>query len=145
MKKAVTSAGGLVAVTCLPREAYAGCSSQTRGFRFSAFPDQHTVQIPDLKLGDCELKDASLTNLPGGHVVVFNAQVCTYFTHTRDVWHIQLKIFQSGQGTLLNQSFSGPQMSEQDKPFFHSWTARFPLHPTANGPRGLAATITSCC
>jgi len=145
MKRAFTTAGGLVAVTCLPPEAYAGCSSQTRNYRFSDFPEQQTVQISDWKLGDCELKNASLTILPGGQFVVFNGLVCTHFTHTKDVWHIQLKILQSGQGTLLKQSFSGPPMSEQDKPLFHSWNVRLPLHPKANGPHGLAATITSCC
>ena len=101
------------------------------------------MHIADWKLGDCELKDAPLTITPG-NFVIFNGLVCTHFTHTKDVWHIHLQILQGSQ-TLLDQSFSGPQMSEQDKPLFHTWNARFPLHGATAGHHNIGAKITSCC
>src|SRR5262249_6443235 len=85
MKRAFLTTGGLVAGTCVSQESFAGCSSETRNYRFSdANPDNTVVQIQDWKLGDCELKDASLRITPDGAFVIFRGQVCTHFTHTKD-------------------------------------------------------------
>src|SRR5262245_15291338 len=127
--RAFLTTGGLVAATCLPRESFGGCASETRSYRFSD-TDNPVVHIQDGKLGDGALKEASLTITPGGDSVIFRAQVCTHFTHTKDVWNMHLQIFQGSQ-TLLDQSIKGPQMSEQDKPLFHVWHAKIPLHGAA--------------
>jgi hypothetical protein len=105
--------------------------------------------VPDWKLGDCELKQASLRI--SANFLIFNGQVCTHFTHTKDVWHIHLLLFTrnntdpSRKIVLLDKSFDGPQMSEQDKPLFHNWAARFPINNQAAQARRLAVQITSCC
>ncbi len=90
------------------------------------------LNVLDWKLGDCELRQASLRI--SGNFLIFIGQVCTHFTHTKDVWHIHLVLFTrnntdpSRKIVLLDKSFDGQRMSEQDKPLFHNWAARFPIN-----------------
>ena|SRR5215831_12985408 len=148
VKRALTAAGGLVTATGLPQESYAGCTSATRSYVVARPEDvESRVNIADWKLGDCELKDASVTITPT-NVIIFNGQVCTHFTHTKDVWHIHLQLLTKYPQKVIwfDKSFVGPQMSEQDKPLFHSWSESFPFNPSgATLPRRMQLDITSCC
>jgi len=145
LRRTVTAAGGSIAVTCLPAQLHGACKSSTESFEM----ENGMLSVPDWKLGDCELKQASLRI--SGNFLIFNGQVCTHFTHTKDVWHIHLLLFTrnstdpSRKIVLLDKSFDGPQMSEQDKPLFHNWAARFPINNQAAQARRLAVQITSCC
>lgn len=145
LNKAFQTAGGLLAAACLPRNLYAACKSSTESFEM----ENGMLSIPDWKLGDCELQQASLRI--SGNFIIFNGQVATHFTHAKDVWHIHLLLFTrnntdpSKKIILLDKSFDGPQMSEQDKPLFHRWAARFPINNQAAQARRLAVQITSCC
>ena len=46
---------------------------------------------------------------------------------------------------LASGKFDGPQMSEQDKPLFHTWTGRFAFSPNALTGHRFGAKVTSCC
>jgi hypothetical protein len=146
VKKAIAATSGSVAIACLPPIAFAGCSSNTRSY---AFNNDGIVNIEDWKLGDCELKQASLR--VSGNYIILNSQVCTHFTHTKDVWHFTAQIFYrdnanpSKEIVVTTGKLDGPQMSEQDKPLFHTWNARFAFNATAVKGRRFAVNITSCC
>jgi hypothetical protein len=141
--------GGVIASVCLPRAAFAGCSSNTQSFEFSNINDQQVATIADWKLGDCELKQATLRI--SGNYVILNAQVATHFTHTKDVWHMTVQLVTrnntdpSKEIVLASGKFDGPQMSEQDKPLFHTWTGRFAFGANALKGHRFAAKVTSCC
>jgi hypothetical protein len=147
--KTVRATGGAIAVVCLPRIAFAGCSSSTRSFEFVNQLDQLVATIDDWKLGDCELKQASLRI--SGNFVILNAQVCTHFTHTKDVWHMTVQLVTrtntdpNKEIVLATGKFDGPQMSEQDKPLFHTWTGRFGFNANSIKGKRFAAKVTSCC
>jgi hypothetical protein len=146
VKKAIAATSGLVAVACLPRIAFAGCSSSTRGYEFD---HDGVATLEDWKLGDCELKQASLR--VSGSYIILNSQVCTHFTHTKDVWHMTVRLVTrdnsnpSKEIVLATGKMDGPQMSEQDKPLFHPWNSRFGFSPQLVKGRRFAAKITSCC
>ena len=152
LKKAITTAGGLAAASVLPRLSYAGCTSSTRNFEFTDIigSGTFTANIPDWKVGDCELKDSSLTLTPG-NFIIFKGQVATHHTHTKDVWHFHLQLFTrnnpnpSQKVILFDRTFDGPNMSEQDKPLFHTWTFRSPFNPRGTAFRRIAAEVISCC
>jgi hypothetical protein len=145
LNRALQTAGGLIGGSLLPRKAYAGCKSSTESFEM----EEGMLSIPNWKLGDCELRQASLRI--SGNFLIFNGQVATHFTHTKDVWHIHLLLFTrnntdpSKKIILLDKSFDGPQMSELDEPLFHTWAARFPISNQAAQTRRIAVQITSCC
>jgi hypothetical protein len=150
-KKAFAAAGSLVAVTNLPSNAYAGCASVTKDFDLLPQVGQ---PIPGRKVGDCEIKGMTLTILPGA-ISEFNAQVCTHFTHTKDVWHMRLRILSklvdkpSQLYSWFDHTFDGPQMSEKDVPLFHNWTETFIIQADVFNPPNLYSPayleITDCC
>jgi hypothetical protein len=146
VKKAVAVTSGLAAVVFVPRIAFAGCSSSTRSYEFN---HDGVVNIEDWKLGDCELKQASLH--VSGNFIILNSQVCTHFTHTKDVWHITAQVFYRDNANPTKEivvatgKMDGPQMSEQDHPLFHTWNARFGFNPALVSGRRFAVNITSCC
>jgi hypothetical protein len=88
VKKAFNTGAGLIAAPYLPNTAYAGCASVTHDYNLL---QQVGQPIPGRKVGDCEIKGMTLTVLPGA-ISLFNAQVCTHFTHKKDVWHMRLRI-----------------------------------------------------
>jgi hypothetical protein len=149
VRKAVSATGGMIATICLPRAVFAGCSSSTQSFAFADINDQQVATIADWKLGDCELKQATLRI--SGNFVILNGQVCTHFTHTKDVWHMTVQLVTrsntdpSKEIVLASGKFDGPQMSEQDKPLFHTWSARFGINANALKGHRFAAKVTSCC
>ena len=87
LSKSIAATSGFVAAACLPRIAYAGCTSSTQGFEFN---HDNVATIPDWKVGDCELRQASLR--VSGNFIILNSQVCTHFTHTKDVWHMTVQL-----------------------------------------------------
>jgi hypothetical protein len=144
LRRTMTTGAGLVVAGGLPQAAYGACKSETRSFEI-----QGMLAIPDWKLGDCELKQASLRI--SGNFLIFNGEVATHFTHTKDVWHLHVLLFTRNNTDpnkkiiLLDKSIDGPQMSEQDKPLFHRWAARFAINNQAAQARRLAVQLTSCC
>jgi hypothetical protein len=149
VRKAVSATGGMIATICLPRVAFADCTTNTRSLQFVNINDQQVVTIDDWRLGDCELKQATLRI--SGSFVILNAQVCTHFTHTKDVWHMTVELVTRTNSdpnkeiVLASGKFDGPQMSEQDKPLFHTWTGRFEFNANAIKGKRFAAKVTSCC
>jgi hypothetical protein len=151
LKKAFTTVGGLIAVTYLPQKVHAGCASVTKDYDLLPQVGQ---QIPGRKVGDCEIKAMTLTILPGA-LSIFNAQVCTHFTHTKDVWHMRLRILSTLVAkpqqiySWFDHTFDGPQMSEKDVPLFHDWTETFIIQADVFDPPDMYspayAEITDCC
>jgi hypothetical protein len=150
-KKVFASASGLVAATRLPSNLCAGCASVTNDFDLLPQVGQ---SIPGRKVGDCEIKGMTLTILPGA-ISIFNAQVCTHFTHTKDVWHMRLRILSrlvdkpSQLYSWFDHTFDGPQMSEKDVPLFHDWSATFTIQADVFNPPALYSPayleINDCC
>ena len=146
LKKAVSATGGLVAVTLFPRTGFAGCTSNTMSLNFN---DEGIVTIPDWKVGDCELKQATLRI--SGNYIILNSLVCTHHTHTKDVWHMTVELITRDAANptqvivLGTGHLNGPKMSELDKPLFHVWNDRFGFNPQVAKGRRFAARITSCC
>jgi hypothetical protein len=146
VKNVIAASSGSVAVACLPRIAFAGCSSSTRAYEFN---HDSVATLEDWKLGDCELKQASLRL--SGNYIILNSQVCTHHTHTKDVWHMSVELVTrdnsnpSKEIVLGTGKMDGPRMSELDKPLFHTWNARFAFNAQLVKGRRFAAKITSCC
>jgi hypothetical protein len=154
VKKALQATGGVLVAASLPIKSYAGgCKSDTASFEFARNNETGQLQInlPDWKLGDCELRQGVVTLFSNGSGI-FSSQVCTHFTHHKDVWNLHLRIYSRSVPGSNNKptyfydgpTWAGPQMSEQDNPLFHSWQEKFLLGTRAL-KYGLAAEITSCC
>lgn len=68
----------------------------------------------------------------------------------KDVWHFRLELFTGNpsevgkQVVLFDQSWDGPEMSEQDNPLFHPWHYQFSISPGINLGQ-VYARATSCC
>ena len=146
IREASRFTGGLAVVVFVPSILHAGCTSSTASYEFN---HDGVISLPDWKLGDCELKQASLHI--SGNFIILNSQVCTHFTHTKDVWHMTVDVFTRDNTDpskiipLGTGKMDGPQMSEQDHPLFHSWNARFGFNTTAAKGHRTAAKVTSCC
>ena len=145
----------LTVMTFRPLKVFGDCSSETKLLGFGA-SFQHG-EIPkytaqDLskswKLGDCELKNfyVSLQGDRGS----FGAQVCTHFTHHKDVWHLRMQFvtgseaLPSSQHVVFDRSWDGPQMSEKDDPLFHPWQETFSIDPAMDKGKIYVRAI-SCC
>jgi hypothetical protein len=153
VKKAITATSGLLAATCLLPKSYGfGCKSESRILGFGASDVDRVVtyglRIDDWILGDCELKNVDISFQ--GDRGVFKGQVCTHFTHEKDVWHFRLKLFTgnpeipSSQKVRFDQTWIGPQMSEKDNPLFHPWYVKFTFDPSIN-LGSLYGQAISCC
>ena len=146
VRNAVQAMGGLAVASLVPAVAFAGCTSNTASFNFN---HDGEVVLPDWKVGDCELKQATLR--VSGNFIILNGLVCTHHTHTKDVWHMKIEIITRppndpsqviviGSGTI-----DGPKMSELDHPLFHPYNGRIGFNPQLAHGRGFAARVTSCC
>jgi hypothetical protein len=130
------------------------CAKQSRLLGFgSSFIDGKTVyhlSIADWGIGDCELRNVTIDFPLGGGIGTFQGEVATHFTHHRDVWHFRLELFTGNpsevgkQVVLFDQSWDGPEMSEQDNPLFHPWHYQFSISPGINLGQ-VYARATSCC
>jgi len=144
--KGTKLAGAAFAIGCLPVTALADCQSEKRTPALIDI-DANTKKatLDPWHLGDCELKDATITIRSDGSAT-FDSQVCTHFTHSKDVWHLYLDVgpYVNSPGTLGTFQWDGPQMSEQDNPLFHHWKIDFRID-AGNFKLMHNARITSCC
>ena len=126
---------------------WANCASGTSTSAFAtANSTTRVATFADWRLGDCELHGARIT-LSSNGTGAFQAQVCTHFTHSKDIWHFGVELI----GDALNSpnfytlfSWNGPQMSEQDRPLFHTWSEIFKVDPQLF-KQVTHARATSCC
>lgn len=124
---------------------WANCSSGKQTVQFKSINATTKVAtFSDWREGDCEMQSAQITITPT--TFTFNAQVCTHFTHSKDIWHFYVELAKDTTSStyLTEYSFDGPKMSEQDKPLYHAWSYTHGL------PGGAFAQIkyaraTSCC
>ena len=95
--------------------------------------------------GDCEMRAAILT-LNSNGTGTFASQVCTHFTHSKDIWHfyVELAVSPISSTYLTTYSWDGPKMSEQDHPLYHAWQVAFHI-PTGTFQNATCARATSCC
>ncbi len=159
LQRSTQGLGGLAAIAMLPQTAHAdelqnilnvfggqNCSSgkQTAGFR-QINGSSKVASFTDWREGDCELQGAQITLNTNG-TGVFSAQVCTHFTHSKDIWHFYVELGKDANSALHYTSYKwdGPKMSEQDHPLFHTWTVNFKVAPDAVSLIQYARA-TSCC
>ena len=152
-RKFMHSAGcGLAGMSAtLPRfahglaPAWANCSkgTQTQPFK-QVSADVKVAYFDDWRLGDCELFGANLTLNHSKGTGTFTGNVCTHFTHSKDIWHFYVELAEVAVSSTYLTIFQwdGPKMSEQDKPLFHSWTENFRY---SESTRVKFARATSCC
>ena len=144
---------GLGAAAALPGVAahalqfkWANCSSGTRTSPFAtASKTARIATFADWRIGDCELQSASLTINASG-AGSFSAQVCTHFTHSKDIWHFGVALLGAANDQNFYTLFSwdSPPLSEQDRPLFHSWSESFHVDPQLFHKANFARA-TSCC
>jgi hypothetical protein len=152
VKDTLVATGGLLVAACLPAKSYGSCASEEKLLPGSAsFVNGvtiHSWSVDNWRLGDCELKNALITFRK--HRGVFTAQVCTHFTHTKDVWHFRIQLFtgnptdKNTQSIRFDKSWDGPEMSELDNPLFHAWREEFTIDPSINLGKVWLRAI-SCC
>ena len=125
------------------------CAQGTKTVAFRTVAGTYReAAFPDWKEGDCELRGATI-RLKGDGSGVFQAQVCTHFTHSKDVWHFYVQLATTaaaGERYLEAFRWDGPKMSEQDHPLFHNWTVNFKFEwQQVFGQPSLYARASSCC
>lgn len=154
VRDALVATGGLFVAACLPAKSYGSCASEERILPGSASlvngVSIHSWSVDNWKLGDCELKNAVISFRDREHKGVFTAQVCTHFTHTKDVWHFRIQLFtgsfndKAAQLIRFDKSWDGPKMSELDNPLFHPWREEFTYDPSIDLGKVWLRAI-SCC
>ena len=152
LSRTLATCGGLTLLTSFTQNALADCKAESRVLGFGASyvdgAQSYNLSIPNWRLGDCELRSALITFRD--NIGEFNGEVATHFTHGKDVWHLRLELFTGNpsrlneQIILLDKSWEGPNMSELDKPLFHTWQFRFQVNPAINLGK-VYARATSCC
>ncbi len=146
VRKAAILSGGTFGLACFPLKVLGDCASEKRTpSLIDVDSNTKRANLGDWHLGDCELKNATITIRSDGSGT-FDSQVCTHFTHSKDVWHLHLDIgpYVNAPGTLGTFQWDGPRMSERDNPLFHAWKVDFRIDA---GSFKLMhnARVTSCC
>ena len=150
LQETTRSISGLVLLTAVPTvlraQHWANCQSGKQVVPFTQLNSTTKIaRFSDWHEGDCEMQGASLT-LQSNGTGVFQSQVCTHFTHSKDIWHfyVELAVDQNSSKLLTSYSWDGPKMSEQDQPLYHPWKANFRI-PTGVFASARYARATSCC
>lgn len=150
LQQSTEGLGGLAALTLLPTalraQHWANCQSGKQVIAFKQLNATTKVAVfNDWHEGDCEMQGARLTLQSNGSGS-FQSQVCTHFTHSKDIWHFYVELAADAQSStfLTVYTWDGPKMSEQDRPLFHPWQVNFSL-PGGDFTRVLYARATSCC
>jgi hypothetical protein len=150
LSKTTRSLGGIVAATMMPKighaQHWANCHSGKQVVPFAqANATTKIATFSDWHEGDCEMQGASITLHRDG-TGLFHSQVCTHFTHSKDIWHFYVELAADANAPvfLTEYTWNGPQMSEQDHPLFHDWPVSFRL-PGGTFDQIKFARATSCC